>query len=133
MALGTLKKARIVAANVFTKRAGTSGARSRMGRLSPEWLRRLYAEHAPAGSRRRLVADGMVLGVLTLVLFMVLLLGVERLTDLGPVRRIRHVFQGTFSPGTSADYSSQVVPKIAPVRPAATSSGGTGNSTSGAR
>lgn|GEM_PF-5462519 len=108
-------------------------ARSRMGCLSPEWLRRLYAEYAPAASRRRLVADGAAMGVLTLVLFVVLLVGVERLTDYGPVRRIRHVFQGTFSPGTSADYSSQVVPKIAPVRPVATSSGGTGNSTSGAR
>lgn len=50
-----------------------------------------------------------------MVVFVVLLLGLERATSLEPVSHVMRMIRGTFSAGTTADYSSQPMPKVPPV------------------
>ena len=65
-------------------------------------------------TQTRAVLDVATLGALTLVAFIVMMLLVERLAD---TTRVVQFIQGTFASGRTADYTSRLETKVAPIRP----------------
>jgi hypothetical protein len=65
-------------------------------------------------SHRRSVFEYLAMAVVTIAIFVVVLLAIERVTDTPLVSRI---FAGTIGARTRADYSVTIAPRIKPLRP----------------